>query len=503
MMKPGNSKKIRALTGALLLAAATLTVVCGKAKHYSPAEPCTAGQPDTRWYANAIAENPNTAAFTISTANELAGLAQIVNGTWGGEPARDNFAGKTITLTAVADLSKYGNWTPIGDYAAGDDNKFAGTFDGGGYVVSNVSIKRAGGSFQGLFGLVADGKIQNLRLDSVNISGRDYVGGIAGYLENSTVANCRSTGTVSGREATGGVAGIATAKSSVTGSRSAGRVNGREATGGVAGAVTDGGSVTESYSTAEVKGTGQNTGGVAGVAENGSVDKSYSTGTVSGTENTGGVAGLVTGKGSVTNSYSTGAISGTGKNTGGVAGAADNSRITHSYSTGEVSGTECVGGIAGAAERNGNIAHSYSGGKVSGTESVGGIAGYVGSSRVSNCYFAGTVNGEENIGSVAGSIMGGGLTNSAALNFEVKGANTNTGRIAGFILGGVTLANNAAFAEMKNSAGNTAWRNKGASLGDGADISAAEINADGSIGERFTEEGGWTIENGRLPGFRQ
>jgi hypothetical protein len=43
------------------------------------AKPNTAktGTPDTRWYS----QNPNLSHYTISTADELAGLAQIVNGT--------------------------------------------------------------------------------------------------------------------------------------------------------------------------------------------------------------------------------------------------------------------------------------------------------------------------------------------------------------------------------------------------------------------------------------
>ena len=52
--------------------------------------PCAAwaaGTPDTDWY------NTTDAEFSISTADELAGLALIVNGTAGGGINQDSFEG--------------------------------------------------------------------------------------------------------------------------------------------------------------------------------------------------------------------------------------------------------------------------------------------------------------------------------------------------------------------------------------------------------------------------
>lgn len=66
------------------------------------------GTPDTRWY------NGTDTEFGIGTADELAGLAELVNG-------GNQFIGKTIVLTKDIDLSSYGDhwnggkgWTPIG-----------------------------------------------------------------------------------------------------------------------------------------------------------------------------------------------------------------------------------------------------------------------------------------------------------------------------------------------------------------------------------------------------
>lgn len=56
---------------------------------------------DTSWYN----EHTSDSEFTITTAAELAGLAQLVN-------AGNDFSGKTIRLGADIDLAGHG-WTPI------------------------------------------------------------------------------------------------------------------------------------------------------------------------------------------------------------------------------------------------------------------------------------------------------------------------------------------------------------------------------------------------------
>ena len=67
-------------------------------------------------------------SFAISTRNELAGLAYLVN------RGIDNFKGKTITLTNSIDLSPWNTgkgWIPIGRTSV---RSFAGTFDGDGFL---------------------------------------------------------------------------------------------------------------------------------------------------------------------------------------------------------------------------------------------------------------------------------------------------------------------------------------------------------------------------------
>jgi len=203
------------------------------------------------WYT----ANPAATNFTISTAKELAGLAQIVNGTCDKKIKRNNFAGKTITLARDIDLSQNNNWEPIGNYSAGRSNVFSGTFNGNGYVIKNLKINRPDINFQGLFGFVSGGKIQKLRLDNVNIIGRDSVGSVAGFIsEGSSIINSYSVGAIKGMGMVGGLAGGIIGNSSIANSYSAGVINGDEGVGGLTGTVRDNSSITYSYSTAAVRG---------------------------------------------------------------------------------------------------------------------------------------------------------------------------------------------------------------------------------------------------------
>ncbi|MFP4177847.1 MAG: bacterial Ig-like domain-containing protein [Acholeplasmataceae bacterium] len=85
---------------------------------------------DTSWY------DGQSSSYTISSAEELAGLAEIVNR----ETDPDDFDGETITLDDNIDLAD-APWTPIGT-AHGDpgsagtiDSSFKGTFDGDAHTI--------------------------------------------------------------------------------------------------------------------------------------------------------------------------------------------------------------------------------------------------------------------------------------------------------------------------------------------------------------------------------
>ena len=459
--------------------------------------PVIAQTPNTSWY------NNTATSFTISTAEQLAGLAEIVNGTWGGSPWRDNFSGKTVTLAVDINLSQYPNWVPIGDFSSNENNIFSGVFNGGGNTIRNLTINRTANN-QGLFGRINAGRVENLQLQNLNINGGGTVGGLAGLITRSRVININSTGTISGGSGIGGLVGSASDSSSVTDSYSSSTIRGSSSVGGVVGSFGSNCNtcnVTNVYSTGAITGTstGSGIGGVLGSAGSiGLVTNSYSTGAISGGSTIGGVVGNLSG-GNVTNSYSTGAISG-GNTIGGVVGNFSGSNVTNSYSTGTIRGGSTIGGVVGSISgSNARVTRSYSNGAIIGTGSVvGGVAGSIrSSSNVTNSFSSGTVVGQSSVGGVAGSLSDRGSVNNSYSTAAY------VGRVVGDISNAVrdTLSNNVGYTGTRNSSGNISWPNNTATARDGANITLAAIQTNSTIGNRFTSANGWTLSNGRLPGI--
>lgn len=119
-------------------------------------------------------------------------------------------------LTADVDLSSVENWTPIGwfDFTATDEagyyaNGFAGTFDGDGHTISNLTSSQPEGVGVSLFGLTtSEGAVRNLTVENAVVEGYMAVGGIIGYhcgmAENLTL---KGENAISGINCTGGIAG--------------------------------------------------------------------------------------------------------------------------------------------------------------------------------------------------------------------------------------------------------------------------------------------------------
>lgn len=164
------------------------------------------GTVDTDWYTNA-ADGTGTAnkPYEISTAAQLAGLAELVN------DGTAEFSGKTIKLAEDIDLDKR-EWIPIGNENENwNDYKFKGTFDGDGHIIRSLNVPDT--ALPGLFGQ-ATGVIQNLIvLGEVHAgsTAEEYyyaAGGIVCYGDNVTVQNCGFYGTIySGNNTYGAILG--------------------------------------------------------------------------------------------------------------------------------------------------------------------------------------------------------------------------------------------------------------------------------------------------------
>lgn len=146
--------------------------------------------------ASIAAVEPNAEGiYEISTAEQLAGLAKLVNG-------GNNFSGKTIVLTADIDLNNQA-WTPIGNENGFDaELAFSGTFNGDGYTVSGLNVPDT--YFPGLFGQISTSAVvQNLIVKGSVTGGDEASGtwaeaaGVAAY-NDGCIQNCGFYGTVTG-----------------------------------------------------------------------------------------------------------------------------------------------------------------------------------------------------------------------------------------------------------------------------------------------------------------
>lgn len=262
--------------------------------------------PDTAWYA----DNPGAAAFNISTADELAGLALLVNR----EDSPVDFAGKTIKLTADIDLSaRYGRsynegigWIAIGMFTGSINRPFKGGFDGDGRVIRGLYV--SGNRIHrvaGLFGRIDGGAVvRNVRLTGVSVAGGYCLGGVAGSaVGGSKVLDCYVEGAIDGNRDIGGVVGEIFG-GEVSGCRFAGTVNAQWGVGGVIGSVS-GVKVSNCYALGGTVSGDMEVGGVVGSVNETSgtgVYNCYSTASVSSLSGgAGGVVGYVYRNATITN----------------------------------------------------------------------------------------------------------------------------------------------------------------------------------------------------------
>lgn len=206
---------------------------------------------------------------------------------------------KSINCTLSADINMAGKeWTPIG---TDENNSYNGIFDGNGNTITGLTVNQSEKYNAGLFGcLGSGGKVQNLTLENVNISGTYYVGSVVG-TNFGTVSGCTASGNITGTETlVGGVVGWN--KGTVTGCTASGNISGRRNTGGVVGENV--GTVTACHATGDVTGTEEAAGGVVGWNYYGTVTACYHViGDVTCPRLAGSVVGYNGGVGTVTACY--------------------------------------------------------------------------------------------------------------------------------------------------------------------------------------------------------
>ncbi|MDR1005652.1 MAG: T9SS type A sorting domain-containing protein [Bacteroidales bacterium] len=123
--------------------------------------------------------------YIIKTPSDLQSLSSYVR------TAEDNNGyGFMFLQVNDIDMSAIPTFIPIGGrtdngYSYTDSRYFRGMYDGLGHTIKKLTINdsRGGDYHTGFFGLAKNGaSIQNITLDSCNITGRNYTGALIGYL---------------------------------------------------------------------------------------------------------------------------------------------------------------------------------------------------------------------------------------------------------------------------------------------------------------------------------
>ena len=200
-MKMKMKKKLLSLLLALCLAMALVPMSVFAEETLADSWDGTA---DTSWYTSA----PDVSEYHILTAEQLAGLAQLVNA----DPGTTNFAGKTFYLENDLDLSGH-EWISIGTGRGGTQPKysFCGVFDGQGHVISNLYsresyVEGADESHNllrnALFGNVYNGEVKNLGVADAEIwidpkdNSAAGKGILVDWMGKSKITNCWTSGSI-------------------------------------------------------------------------------------------------------------------------------------------------------------------------------------------------------------------------------------------------------------------------------------------------------------------
>jgi len=294
-----------------------------------PQPPSNFDEPD----AGLSVDNP----YLISTFANLRWLSETESA-WGSR-TQIYYYKQTADIDAIETIiwSDGKGFSPIGYGWSPVFVPFRSHYDGNNHTISNLFIYRPDQRSVALFGRLDGGSITNVRLENVDITGYDYVGGLGGtFLYTST--------------------NIATPITLVENNSVTGVITGNNCIGGLAGSV--GVSLTHvKYNSVDVTVSGYDSvGGLIGNITQATTYNNSSYGEVYGIQNVGGLVGISWGSLNfentpknefvIKNSFSRARVTGE-SSIGGLVGYALSSTIINSYATGEVVGFSRVGGLVG------------------------------------------------------------------------------------------------------------------------------------------------------------
>lgn len=303
--------------------------------------------------------------YQIENGTQLLLFQSIVNGTNGQTPNPAACA----ELTDNIDMSSIANFAPIGTKTDPYTGTFNGNNNGNNHSISGLTVNGSdaaglfgyvkGATIQninlcdskitatsdggnniytyagGIVGFATDAaKIENCSTNKITITaGSRHIGGIIGFGEGSTrISNCTNTSSLAGTYNVGGIAGYLE-DSSITNSGNSGNLPAPQASGSV--------------------------GGIVGFTRDGQISTCYNTGEITGGSNAcvGGIVGMSEASSSISDCYNVGAVHG-GNFNGGIAGLAIGT-YRYCYNTGAVTDSQCRGGVIGRNAGITTIDHCY------------------------------------------------------------------------------------------------------------------------------------------------
>ena len=162
-----------------------------------------------------VGEEESKEVYYIDSASDLYAFSKSVN-------SGNSYSGKIVRVRNNIDMSKYTveqiqnecnddtitGFTPIGSW---NSVPFSGTFEGGGKIISNLTINNPTSGYQGLFGYLRYATVYGLNLENINITANDHAGALAGAEVASNISEIVvDKVNISSGSSAGGLIGMAT-----------------------------------------------------------------------------------------------------------------------------------------------------------------------------------------------------------------------------------------------------------------------------------------------------
>jgi hypothetical protein len=221
--------------------------------------------------------------YKVSTVNNLICMSVEVN--------NNNTEVIDKYWTQINDIDFKGIINPIDPIGNSINKPFIGTYNAHGYKIKNLILNIPNTNCVGIFGVVKDSIIENIKRIDGYTKGGNNIGGIIGIsIGHTTITDSINTSDIKGTYSSiGGIVGNIENNTIIKNSYNKGSINGQNSCGGIAGSMNNS-TITDTYNIGDIL---YGNGGIVGTSYNNScIKNSYNMGVIKGVGNTGGIVGL-------------------------------------------------------------------------------------------------------------------------------------------------------------------------------------------------------------------